>query len=207
MGSDHAVEPLDQTWVSAITKTPAAEPVWLAANNLSGDEQADLKNHGGRDKAVLFYAAAHYPQWVQTLGFDLPYGAFGENLTVRDLNEESVCIGDCYQLGAGEDAAVVQVSVPRGPCYKLARRWHIADLPDQVRANGYTGWYARVLKEGWLSSGMPITLLDRPHPEWPVMRATRVWQQKKDNPEAAAELADCPALAEVWRSVLRSVRT
>jgi MOSC domain-containing protein YiiM len=206
-GSDQAPDPLDQPWVSAIFKAPAAEPVWLAAHNLAGDEQADLKNHGGADKAILFYAAAHYPQWIQTLGVDLPYGAFGENLTVSELHEEVVCIGDRYQLGEGADAAVVQVSVPRGPCYKLARRWHIADLPDQVRANGHTGWYARVEKEGWLAAGMPITLLERPHPEWPVMHATRVWQQKKDNPEAAAALADCPALASHWREVLRTIRS
>ncbi|WP_290591338.1 MOSC domain-containing protein, partial [Alicyclobacillus sp.] len=141
------------TWRSAIWKTPVQGPVWLGEENLAGDGQADRKNHGGPHRAMLWYAAAHYPHWRAELGLEtLLFGWFGENLTVEGLDEASVCIGDVYRIG-GPDGPVVQVSQPRKPCWKLARRVGVPDLVSRVESTGRSGWYTRVLKTGWVAPG------------------------------------------------------
>ena len=99
-------------WISAIIKDRVDGPAFLSKTNLAGDKQGNPAVHGGVDKAVLGYSAAHYPLWLADLGIEMPHGAFGENMTIEGLDEELVCIGDVYQIGE----AVVQVSSPRSPC-------------------------------------------------------------------------------------------
>ncbi|NJL57622.1 MOSC domain-containing protein [bacterium] len=183
-------------------------PLWLGATNLAGDGQADLVNHGGADKAALAYGAARYDHWRADLpALDWAYGGFGENFTIAGdagadgVDEEHVCIGDVYRIGEGEQAARVQVSQPRQPCWKLARRWEQTDLTARVHTTGYTGWYLRVLQEGEVAAGMPVTLLERRHPAWTVMRATQVMQDKGDVAGARA-LGMLPELATGWRDHL-----
>src|SRR4051812_76162 len=87
-GNDDAPEPMDHRWTTAFFKEPVSGPVRVGSTNLAGDEQADLEFHGGPDKAVCVYSAAHYPFWRNELAIDaLPYGAFGENLTIATLTE------------------------------------------------------------------------------------------------------------------------
>lgn len=100
MGRRGADDPHDKPWTSAIFKTPIDRPVLVGPLGLDGDGQADLENHGGEDKAVLFYSAAHYADWAPILGPGSEvFGAFGENLSVSGLTEETVCIGDTWQIG------------------------------------------------------------------------------------------------------------
>ena len=198
-GVQDAEEPMDRPWVTGFFKEPVRGEIWLGQTNLVGDGQADLKNHGGVDKAVLAYAAAHYPYWQKQLDLlSLPYGAFGENFTVVGQSEASVCIGDIYTVGDAQ----VQVSQPRQPCWKLSRRWRIPDLAQQVKAVGRTGWYFRVIKEGTVEPGLELVLSDRFYPEWTVERANRVMHQERNNRQAAAELASCPLLATDWQKTL-----
>jgi MOSC domain-containing protein YiiM len=195
-GSD---DPMDQTWTSGIVKSMIEGPVWLGRTNLVGDGQADLVNHGGPDKAVLSYAAAHYPDWRKELERpDLPHGAFGENFTIEGLSEQAVCIGDTYTIG--EDV-VVQVSQPRVPCWKLARRWRMKELMALVEQSGRTGWYLRVLKEGEVRPGLAVSLVERPFPEWTVARASGVMRTRTKD-RAAGALAAVELLAESWRTHL-----
>jgi MOSC domain-containing protein YiiM len=196
-GSD---DPMAQPWTSGIVKEPVDGPIWLGRTNLSGDGQADLTNHGGPDKAVLSYAAGHYPGWRQELDRpDLPYGAFGENFTVDGLHEEIVCVGDTYALGD----VLVQVSQPRAPCWKLARRWRMKELTALVERSGRTGWYLRVLREGEVRPGETLTLLERPYPEWTMTRASQVLRARTHDREAAGALASVELLATSWRTVLQ----
>jgi MOSC domain-containing protein YiiM len=198
-GREGAEDPMDRPWQSGFFKQPMDGPRWLGRTNLDGDGQADLVNHGGLDKAVLCYASSHYPDWRHELGKpDLPHGAFGENFTLTELNEETVCIGDTYRLGD----ALVQVSQPRQPCWKLAWRWRLNELTALVEQSGRTGWYIRVLEEGEVRPGLPLTLLDRPYPDWTVTRATRVMRGRRHDPSVAGELAGCEALAVSWRERL-----
>jgi len=174
--------------------------VRLGVVNLEGDGQADLAHHGGPDKAVLSYSAEHYAGWRQMLNNpSLTHGAFGENFTVAGLTEADMCIGDTWLVG---DEAVVQLSQPRQPCWKMARRWRLKSLALQVQQSGRTGWYFRVLREGIVAAGMPLALRERPHPEWTVERANRVMHGDVNDVAAAQELAAISLLSASWRKTL-----
>ena len=191
---------MDRPWTTGFFKEPVHGPLLLGMKNLEGDGQADLVHHGGPDKAVLAYSAEHYPDWWQSMNNpSLPFGAFGENFTVAGLTEADVCIGDTWQVG---DEAVVQVSQPRQPCWKLARRWRMKTLAWDVQQTGRTGWYFRVLTEGRVARGMCLVLVERPHCDWTIERANRIMHMDKSNIAAALELAAIPLLAENWRSTL-----
>ncbi len=198
-GSEGAADPLDRPWTSAIFKQPVDSAVWLTRTNLTGDRQADLGHHGGPDKAVLVYAAAHYPRWRAELDWpDLGFGGFGENFTVEGLTENDVSIGDTFVVGG----ARVQVSQPRAPCWKLERRWHRPGLEKLVQEARRTGWYLRVLDEGEVAAGLEVELVERPCPEWTVARAAQVMRRRHEQPALAAELAASPYLSAAWRATL-----
>lgn len=199
MGQEQAADVMDRQWTSGIFKEQVTGRRWLGQTQIDGDGQADLKYHGGPDKAVLAYAADHYPIWREELAIgDIPYGGFGENFTVDGLREENVCIGDTYAIGE----ALVQVSQPRQPCWKLARRWRISDLAARVQTNGRTGWYFRVLREGHVQPGDQLLLQERPLPNWSVARANELMHRQQDDLAAAAELAASPYLSVSWKKTL-----
>lgn len=185
-----------QSWTSGIFKAPVVGPARIGRLGIAGDGQADLENHGGLDKAVLCYSADHYPGWRQRLGIaDMPWGGFGENLTISGLDETAVCIGDTWQVGD----VLLQVSQPRQPCWKLGRRWNVKELPAWVVENGRGGWYVRVLREGLVEAGMKVLLVERPFEAWTVERANQVMHHRKYDLAAAAELAALPLLSAAWR--------
>jgi MOSC domain-containing protein YiiM len=186
-------------WTTAFFKTRVPGPVSVTLLGVAGDEQADRENHGGPDKALLAYSAEHYAYWQAHLPLpDMPHGGFGENLTIAGLTEETVCIGDTWRAGN----VVLQVTQPRQPCWKMSRRWRVPDLARQVIANGRSGWYLRVLQEGALAAGVSLELVARPHPAWPVSRASRVMHHEKHDLTLAAELASLPELSAAWREAL-----
>ncbi len=199
-GQENAADPHDQPWTTGFFKTPVEGRVFAGTTNLAGDGQADLKHHGGVDKAVLAYSADHYPRWRDELGIpDMPHGAFGENLTIGGLSEQSVCIGDVLRIGT----VLFEVSQPRQPCWKLARRWRMHELTPTMVRNGRSGWYLRVLDQGWIEAGMPVELIARPNPAWPITRAHEIMHHRKTDVALAIELADLPELAGSWVKELR----
>jgi len=198
VGTPGAEDRMEREFTSAIWKSPVAGPVHLGSLGLAGDAVADTRVHGGPDQAVLMYAAAHYPRWEAELGRRMEPGAFGENLLVDGLDEDTVCIGDVYEVGP----ATLEVSHPRQPCATLARRHQIPDMIAIVRQNGRSGWYLRVLIEGRLEPGLPIRRLERPNPDWTVRRAARAMLGRERNPTEAAALARCRGLSGEWRDRL-----
>ncbi|NOT09991.1 MAG: MOSC domain-containing protein [Gemmatimonadales bacterium] len=201
-GVEGASDPNQRPWTSAIRKEPVDGQVWAGREGLSGDHQYDRKHHGGPERALLMYAMAHYPYWRSEWGrTDVGPGAFGENLTVRGLDEDTACLGDVYRVGEVR----MEVSSPRTPCSNLSKRHGIGDLVKTIVQNNRSGWYLRVLQEGWLESGTPIELLDRPYPQWTVRRAAEVRRMRNDRREEARMLAACPALQSGWREVLALV--
>ncbi len=188
-----------ETWRSGIFKSAVSGPVRLAAENLDGDQQADLRVHGGPDKAVCVYSADHYPYWREQLGVqECGPGWFGENFSVEGQNEGTVSIGDTFRVGT----AIVQVSQPRAPCSKLGRRWNRLDMPKLVIGAGRTGWYLRVVEPGQVERGQHVTLLDRPFERWTIEAVNDVAYSRGGTTDAEAirELSECPVLAEAWRA-------
>lgn len=199
-GEEGAPHPFDRPWTSAIAKEAVTCPLWLSTTGFEGDAVADTKAHGGPEKAALVGAIEHLPFWRELLGRpELGPGAFGENLIVEGALEADVCIGDRFALGE----AVVQVSQPRQPCWKQARRWRRMDLALQMQRTGRTGWYVRVLREGRVAPGDELRLVERPVPEWTVARANEVMHGRPADRAAAAALASIPQLAARWRESLR----
>jgi|SRR5690625_1161630 len=199
LGVAGATDPMQRPWRSGIYKDPVSGVIWLGKTNLEGDGQADLKRHGGPDKAVCVYPSEHYPAWREELGLpDFPFGAFGENFTLEGLVESDVSIGDIFRVGTG----VIQVTQPRQPCWKLSRRWQIRDLALQVQNTGRTGWYFRVLEEGKVDPDSELELLEREWPEWTVERANEVMHRARDDRESARRLAECPPLSASWKKTL-----
>jgi MOSC domain-containing protein YiiM len=180
---------------TGIFKQPVEGEIRLSTVNLQGDGQADLVNHGGLDKAVCVYPAEHYAYWEEQLKRQLPAAAFGENFTVQGMTEGTVHIGDIYAIGS----AIVQVSQPRRPCFKLGKLHETPDLPVQVQETGFTGYYFRVLQEGIVASGQAFELLKREESGISVAEVNRVKFHDKEDVPALRRILEVEALAASWR--------
>ena len=185
-----------QAITTGIFKIPVAGPVWLGRLNLAGDGQADLRVHGGADKAVYVYPIEHYAFWAGELGRDdFSHGQFGENFTTTGLLEGEVCIGDVFQIGK----ARVQVTQPRTPCFKLGIRMGDENFPARFAAANRTGFYLCVLEEGMVKAGDAIDRVERASGSMSVRDVFRLRHVggTRAEYERAARL---PGLASSWRA-------
>lgn len=183
---------------TSIFKEPAGGRVAVRRLSLAGDWQADLRSHGGLNKAVYAYPLEHYARWATELGRDdLRPGQFGENLTVEGLAEDAVRLGDAFRVGT----ALLQVTQPRYPCFKLGIRMGDASFPRHFLASGRTGFYLRVLEEGELSAGDAVELVERSE----GLTVRELWQLvliDTGNVEGARLALQCPTLGPEWREPL-----
>jgi len=141
---------------TAIFKEPVEGRIRIRRTGLVGDRQADPSVHGGPLKAVYAYPSEHYPFWRRELGrTDLPWGSFGENLTTEGLSEETVRIGDRVRVGS----AILTVTQPRLPCYKLGVRFGRLDMVRRFLASGRSGFYLAIVEPGDVAAGDPIEFL------------------------------------------------
>ena len=187
---------------SAIAKHPVAfeSALWLSTGNLAGDAQADLSVHGGADKAVYAYPSEHLAGWAVELGEPLGDAAFGENLSTRGGIESDVRIGDVWKW----DGALLQVSQPRWPCFKLALHRKRRDVQSRMRATGRTGWYLRVLEPGEVVVGSPIDVVERDPSGLTVADAHLAMSDRHLDDRARTEaLAGLDVLADDWRIPLQ----
>src|SRR5690554_2384373 len=185
----------DKLVSTAIWKSAIDEPVMLSSTNIAGDGQADLINHGGLDKAVMVYSYEHYGYWEQHLQQKLAYGAFGENVTIEGLTEHDVCIGDTFQWGE----AIVQISQPRYPCYKLSIRHGLPEIPQLVLDTGFTGYYVRVLKPGIVSKDAPFQQLEKHSMGVSVSTVSEAFKDKRTPAEVIREIMAVDVLSESWK--------
>lgn len=173
------------------------EEVYLSARGFEGDDVADKKHHGGPDRAVCLYPTEHYIQWEQELGKPLPTAAFGENLTVTNMLEADVCIGDIYKIGD----AVIQITQGRVPCSTIDKYTEANILLKRLIETGYTGFLARVLEEGTIRADSKIELMEK-HPERvSVLHCNEVYFKNKDA-LAMKRIQAVNALAEDWKQKL-----
>lgn len=189
---------------SALGKRPRTGPVDVGELGLAGDRQADRRHHGGADKALLVYPAEHYAAWQAELGADLAEPGLGENLRVAGLagvwDETAVRPGDRYRIGT----AVVRVTAPRRPCYKLGLAHGRRDMPVRVQRTGRTGFYLAVDTPGVIGAGDAVVLLARAAHTVTAAEINRVLNVDKDDLDGAAHvLTAAEVLPERWVRTLR----
>lgn len=160
------------TFKTAIFKTPVSGRVMLRPTNLDGDRQADLSVHGGPDKAVYGYPSEHYAYWSEQLpGYELPWGAFGENWTTEGLLEAEGSVGNRYRIGS----AVVMVRTPRLPCFKLAAKFQREDMIERFLGSGRCGFYFSVVEEGEVGAGDEFQLLGGETPTLSILETIQAY--------------------------------
>ena len=181
---------------TGIFKKPVQGSVRLRKLNLEGDKQADLKVHGGVDKAVYAYAGEHYDYWRQELpDMSLPWGMFGENFTTEGMFEESVNIGDQFKVGTANLIA----TQPRMPCYKLGVKFGSMDMIKRFLASGLTGVYFKVMKEGELEQGDEIKLIKKDENSVTVKDIVRLYTIDKDDVQTIERAIKVKDLPNGWR--------
>ncbi len=181
---------------SGIDKRPHDGPLWLSREGLACDGQADLRFHGGADKALHHYPAEHYDAWHGEMASPrLGPGGFGENLSTTGLVEADVAVGDVFRLGG----AVVEVTQGRQPCWKLNLRFGCPDMAARVQASGRMGWYYRVLEPGAVQAGDALVRLERRAPEWTLERLWRILYVTPLDRDELTAMADMQALPPNWR--------
>jgi MOSC domain-containing protein YiiM len=190
---------------TGIFKSPVSGPVRVRRTNLDGDGQADLRVHGGEDKAVYVYPVEHCTYWAHELArSDLGHGYFGENLTTEGLLEDEICIGDVLRIGS----ARFEVSQPRTPCFKLAMRVGIEGFEPRFAASGRLGFYLRVLEEGELAAGDAIEQVARGVGGVSVLEAYRLRYGENRDPARLRLAATLTALPPRWRAAMEAaIRT
>jgi MOSC domain-containing protein YiiM len=188
---------------TAFFKYPVDRKTEAGPLGLRGDEQADLAVHGGLDKAVYAYPGEHYASWERTLGQGkLPPGSFGENLTTQGLTEEQVYIGDTFAIGD----ALLQVTQPRSPCYKLQIRF---DRPDAVALfvkEGRPGWYFSVLKAGSLLPGDWISRVGRQQDAITVADVWTLSFKRQADPVTLQQIEALDVLPAFWKERILSLQ-
>lgn len=191
------------TVLTSIFKSPVEGRLAVHRHNIDGDRQADLRVHGGPNKAVYCYPAEHYRYWKEQLPtMDLQYGAFGENLTTEGLAEDTVSIGDRFRAGS----AVLQVTQPRMPCFKLAIRFGRADMVKRFWQSARTGMYFSVVAEGDVAAGDAIERIARGPEQISVADVVRLYR----GDETSVELLDRALRAPLygsWKKELRERRS
>jgi MOSC domain-containing protein YiiM len=185
---------------TGIFKAPIHGRVRVKTLNLDGDRQADLSVHGGPDKAVYIYPAEHYAYWKSEFpGMELPWGMFGENLTTEGLLEEAVNIGDRLHIGS----AVLMVTQPRVPCYKLAAKFGREDIIKRFLASGRSGFYVKVLQEGEVGAGDMIELLSQGSDAVTVADLAHVYSGERQDIALLQRAVRVEALSASWRAHLQ----
>jgi MOSC domain-containing protein YiiM len=184
--------------MTGIFKQPVDAPtIFVDKNNIVGDEQADLTVHGGEYKAVYAFSANHYQYWRDTLNQpDLSFGVFGENLTITDLDESTLCIGD--QLSIGE--CILEISQPRVPCFKLSIALNNSKTPNLFTKSWSTGIYFCVVKPGHIAPDDEVKVIVKAENSVTVQALFRAYYDREfDQTAEVFEAAlKVKALAPEW---------
>ncbi len=188
---------------TSIFKAPVSGRVRATRLNLQGDRQSDLSVHGGADKAVYAYPSEHYAFWRKELpGTDLPWGAFGENLSVEGLLEDKVHIGDRFRAGSAEFI----VTQPRMPCFMLGIRFDRPAMAKRFLRSGRTGFYLAVVQEGDLGAGDALELVAQDNGRITVADVVGLYAAEAAdaaNRDLLRRASELRALPESWREYFR----
>lgn len=181
---------------TGIWKVPVEGRVAVRGVNVDGDEQADRTVHGGPDKALYAYAREDTAWWERELGRELPHGVFGENLTLRGVDVTGALIGERWRIGS----ALLEVSEPRFPCWKLGARFGDPTMLKRFAVARRPGAYLRIAEEGELGAGDPVEVAWRPAHDLTIAAFAHAYLEDR---AGLRRLLDVPAVSETWRSWVR----
>jgi MOSC domain-containing protein YiiM len=185
---------------TSIFKAPVSGRVRVTRLNAEGDQQSDLSVHGGADKAIYAYPSEHYAFWRDELpDTDLPWGAFGENLTTEGLLEDKVHIGDRFRAGSAE----FTVTQPRMPCFKLGIRFNRPDMVKRFMHSRRSGFYLAVLREGEIAAGDSFDLVAGDSSRITVTDIVELYAADAANQDLLRQASELSALPESWRRYFR----
>jgi len=185
---------------TGIFKEPVSGPVPIRSLNLDGDRQADLRVHGGHDKAVYAYPSEFYALWrTERPELAFPWGQFGENLTTEGFRDEDVSVGDRFRVGTAE----LIVTQPRLPCFKLGIKMGRDDFVTEFLQRGLFGFYLAVAREGHVEVGDPIVELSRDPRGFKVTEIARLYLRDRHDMEGLERAAELDVLPESWRQYFR----
>ncbi|MDQ0430390.1 MOSC domain-containing protein YiiM [Planomicrobium stackebrandtii] len=182
---------------TAIRKQQVQE-AFLSKDGFFGDGVADLKHHGGPERAVCIYPHEHYEHWNGHFETQLPRAAFGENLTVTNMLERDICIGDIFQIGE----AVIQVTQGRVPCNTIDRRLAMKPLLKEMVKTGYTGYLCRVLEEGMIRGDSTIRPVAKNVQQVSVLYANEINFHRPKDIDGIVKVLEAEELADDWRQFL-----
>lgn len=185
---------------TGIFKRPVSHRVRAHEHGLDGDRQADLTVHGGAFKAVYSYSIAHYQWWAIELGRELEPGMFGENLTIDGLDEETVAIGDRFEIGT----TILEATQPRLPCYKLGVKFRDPRIVKRFMESGRFGTYFRVARDGDIGVGDTVTQVHRDPLAVPVKSLISFLRPDYRNAELLSRALRVQALPPHWLEMLLS---
>ena len=204
IGKPQLIEWRGQQIETGIYKYPVNEPIFLGSEDVVADHVIDRRYHGGVDKACYLYSADHYSFWKNKYPeVDFNWGMFGENITMSGLNESQINIGDSFQLGE----AVVQVSQPRQPCFKLGVRFNDQKVVSDFWELPYPGIYLRIIKQGNVKNGDEMILLDRNIESLTVSRVFSIFSGNRENMELIDKALKDDFLAASCRRDIDKIRT
>lgn len=184
---------------TGIFKEPVSGPVLLRRLDFEGDLQADLTVHGGRSKAAYIYPSEHYAFWRKELpGMELPWGMFGENLTTEGLNEDDTHIGDVLRIGE----AVVVVTQPRSPCFKLGMKFGRDDIIKRFLESRRAGFYVSVREEGMVETGDTIERIEEDPERVSIAELNRLYVEGNYDPAVIERAVRVTVLPDGWRDYL-----
>jgi len=199
IGRPRLIAHAGRRYTTSINKQPVDGPVEVTFEHVGDDRQADTKNHGGPHMVACVYPSEHYPAVADFLGLDaLPTPSFGENFTTQGLLEDDIAIGDRLRIGG----ALFEVSMPRQPCSKLARKHNRPDLMKFIHDTGHTGFYLRVIEPGVVHPDETIERVAQPYPELTIARCMHAMFDSSTDADTVRAFADCEALSPVWRKRL-----
>ena len=185
-----------RTVATGIFKEPVSGRVMLRTLNLDGDQQVDLKGHGGVYKAVCVYTTENYEHWARELGRnDFRPAQFGENFTVEGMLEGDIHVGDVFRIGK----ALVEVTQPRVPCYRLGIKMGDPQFPRIFLQSSRVGFYLRVLEEGDVGAGDAIELVRKDPEDMSVRDVNHLYYFDPGNLEDCKRATRIKALSPGWR--------
>jgi MOSC domain-containing protein YiiM len=200
VGGPRDVQWRGNTVQTSIFKTPISGRANVTRGNVEGDQQSDLSVHGGPEKALYAYPREHYEFWRRELpDAELPWGAFGENLTTEGLLEAEVWVGDRYRVGTTE----LVVTQPRMPCYKLAIRFGRPDVVKRFLKSGRSGFYLAVAREGDVGAGDVIERLARCDKRLTIADVVSLYATDSENQPLLVSASEHPLLPATWREHFR----